>query len=52
MIFIGGELDIAMHSPYQFGRDGMLLSMMAKTIQPMVLQLRGHRHRGESYGEN
>ncbi len=30
----------------------MLLPMMAEAIQAMVLQLRGHRHRGESDGEN
>ena len=40
MIFVGGKFDVAMHSPHQLRRAGVLLSLVAEAIEPVVLQFR------------
>ena len=41
-----------MHPPHQFRRNCVLLTLVTEAIEPVVLQVRRHRHRRESDGKH
>ena len=52
MIFFGRRFDVAMHSPHQFRRTGVLLALMAEAIEPVVLQVPRSSSSRESDGKH